>query len=441
MQTQVALLAGHLRLDLAVPAHLPLLEVIPDLVDLARRAGAAVGPDVTLVEAGGERLRSDATLAEQDVRDGALLVLRPSELPIPLTLHHDLVGAVESIVERNHDQVDAQSRRVASTAAALGGAGLLAFTLLSGAVAPVLAAALALAVATVAGLGVRRLPLTATASATVALVLWLGYAPLAGLLWGTAWALRAGGDAGVAAWSGAAGGAALAVLVLTWAAPGRREWAIVPAVLVLVGAVGAGVSRIEIGGASLALPDVVSAVVVLMVMAVAPLVSGLVQAIAVRGAGEDVEPVKVPLLASRVRTAVRCVLALDVAVLVVTLWVTPAWMARGGAGVALWGSVVLVLWARTRGERLRARHACGLLGVALVAAWGVTQGITLGVVSGGAGAVVGPAMVVVLAAAMAGAWAQATLPGGWSRRPVAIGERVLRLALPSLWLLSSGLLA
>ncbi|MFC6153857.1 EsaB/YukD family protein [Nocardioides yefusunii] len=450
----MALLAGHLRLDLAVPAHLPLLEVIPDLVALARRAGADVtgdlggdvgaemGADVTLVEVGGQRLRPDATLAEQDVRDGALLVLDAAHAPIPLTLHHDLVGAVADVVERRHVQVDDRVRRTAARAATTALGLVLALVLVAGAGGGggVLGALAALTVAVVAAVLLRRREEPTgggkeAGDTAVALVLHLVFAPVAGLLWGWTWALRAGGDPVVAGWCGAAVGGALSVLVLSWAEAGRREWALVPAVVLVVSGSAAAAGRLEVGGVSLGWADALSAVVVLCVLAVAPLVSALVQAVAVRGAPEDPRPVQMAELSVRIDSAVRCVLALDVAVMLLIACVTPIWMTRGAVGVGVWGSVVLLLWARTRGERLQVRHRWGLVGVGVLVLWGVVQWCAVG-----ATGLTTTAMTVVAGLALAGSWLATVWSSGWSRRPVAIGERLLRLALPSLWLLSSGLL-
>ncbi|TFV54845.1 type VII secretion integral membrane protein EccD [Mycobacterium sp. PS03-16] len=79
--------------DLVVPAHLPLAALLPDIV---RLAAPEVGPGRhwRLSRLCGTVLDEDAALADQDVGDGDLLVLRDAAQPLPRFDRTDLATAV-----------------------------------------------------------------------------------------------------------------------------------------------------------------------------------------------------------------------------------------------------------------------------------------------------------------------------------------------------------
>ena len=63
-----------MRSDFTLPAHVPIAELIPAVVDLTGRDDFA-GSDAHLIRASGEVLDTAATLAQCAIPDGELLIL------------------------------------------------------------------------------------------------------------------------------------------------------------------------------------------------------------------------------------------------------------------------------------------------------------------------------------------------------------------------------
>lgn len=203
-QRRVSVVCRTTRIDLSLPAHLELVAVIPEVVELVRnrvRGPAGSGPGIDVDElmggdAGGSwqlsrlaggPLAVSETLAQQRVHDGEILVLDHRPVPTPAPLFDDVLqGLTDGDVacSPTWERSDAVTAAVVTTAvAALAAAAALLRQWWSGggALTPVIAALLAaVAVAAVLGLrssaapgaahtiaGVSALAFTVLAAATV----------------------------------------------------------------------------------------------------------------------------------------------------------------------------------------------------------------------------------------------------------------------------------
>jgi type VII secretion integral membrane protein EccD len=128
---RVTVLSGTRRADLALPAVVPLVELLPALArSLGLLDAATVPGGYRVVTTDGRELSGDASLADQDVEDGDLLVVAGGADEAPSRVYDDVAEAMAEVVQRDLDPWDAASgRRIARTAAALllvlGVAGLL----------------------------------------------------------------------------------------------------------------------------------------------------------------------------------------------------------------------------------------------------------------------------------------------------------------------------
>ena len=166
-QRRVSVVCRSTRVDLSLPAHLELVAVVPEVVDLVRdhvraTAGPAPGVDVDALMGGGaggswqfSRLAGGAlsvseTLAQQRVHDGEILVLGHRPVPTPAPLFDDVLeGLTNPDVARSPawDRRDAVRAGIAAPAVlALPAAAALTrqWWGTGGATTPVVAATLAL---------------------------------------------------------------------------------------------------------------------------------------------------------------------------------------------------------------------------------------------------------------------------------------------------------
>jgi type VII secretion integral membrane protein EccD len=127
----VTVLSGTRRADLALPATVPLVELLPAL---ARSVGLLDATTATggyqVVTTDGRELSGDANLVGQGIEDGDLLVVTAGTDEAPSRVYDDAVEAMAEAVQRELSPWDTGSgRRVARTASALllvlGAAGLL----------------------------------------------------------------------------------------------------------------------------------------------------------------------------------------------------------------------------------------------------------------------------------------------------------------------------
>lgn len=138
------------RVDLVLPAEIPLVELLPGL---ARGAGildrATASGGYLVLTGGGRMLRLDLSLSEQGVDDGALLVVSSDADESVIARHDDLAEVVASLVDRGarRNLTRAAEPVGLASATALLLVALLAVVALRD---PLLVRAFALAVATVA---------------------------------------------------------------------------------------------------------------------------------------------------------------------------------------------------------------------------------------------------------------------------------------------------
>jgi type VII secretion integral membrane protein EccD len=120
---RITIRAPRRRLDLSVPAQVPLAELLPDVVARAGEAAAADRPagGWMLRRGDGASLIGDASLAHQGVRDGDVLYLVPRQMAWPEPQYDDVI---EEIAEgaRQHGQLWGSA---ATRAFALAGVGLV----------------------------------------------------------------------------------------------------------------------------------------------------------------------------------------------------------------------------------------------------------------------------------------------------------------------------
>lgn len=434
---RIVLVASDVRLDVAVPAHLPVLEVQDELVALAARAGATLVEGMALVAAGRGAIDLSATPHQQRIRHGDLWFLQPTTEPVPLRAHHDLAAAAADLVGRGRRPVDAEVRRLGLLGAAvLLGLALATLTVAEASRGAVPALWLALAPVGVLALclvGLTRHRDRTTVVACVALV--VAHAAALGVL-AAPWLGPGGLGQG-----GLAGGMVLATLLLVWMPPGTREAALLPAVIGL-GAGAPVLAGATFAGADLAGP-LVTCVPVVLGLALGPLATALLDARVVRPHQRSVGEPDVVLsgtgVADGITSAVRLLVAVEVATVVLAVVATPRFLAAGRWGVLVWLALVALLVLRARGERLAVRALTAWVGSGALLCAGVVQvpGLAGGDPWDGVLLVLVPVALACLACC-AGLLAG---PGaGLPLRPVVWADRVVRVALPSLWLLSSGLL-
>lgn len=109
---RVSVAAGDRRIDVALPAAVPVAELLPELAE----ALGAPGAGVTLATVVGRRLAPELGLAAQDVADGCILVLATGRMPPP-RIHDDPAEAMAEAVEQHVPRWPDHARRPAALAA------------------------------------------------------------------------------------------------------------------------------------------------------------------------------------------------------------------------------------------------------------------------------------------------------------------------------------
>ncbi|QZY29333.1 type VII secretion integral membrane protein EccD [Nocardioides coralli] len=223
---KVTVTSGTRRVDLVVPAAVPVAELLPEL---ARSVGLLDGPTVyggyRLVTPEGRELAPDASLTMQGVEDGVVLAVAAGVDDEPPRVYDDVVEAMTDVVERDlRPWQPAAGRRTALGAAALLLAlGAVALLIQTGAVAATAAALVALGL--LAGAVVLSRAQDEPEAAVAVAWMGSGYAAVAGLL-------LAGGDGPAGAPMAYAGaGALLAGLVALVGLGAGRPLAIPPVVV------------------------------------------------------------------------------------------------------------------------------------------------------------------------------------------------------------------
>ncbi|CAL9403582.1 hypothetical protein SUDANB6_01506 [Streptomyces sp. enrichment culture] len=92
--------APNSRIDVALPEDVPLSDVYPEILRLSGQTPEEAAPTgYNLVRRDGSVLDDGRSLAEQQVRDGELLLLRPFAESLPPAVFDDVVDAVAAAVE------------------------------------------------------------------------------------------------------------------------------------------------------------------------------------------------------------------------------------------------------------------------------------------------------------------------------------------------------
>ena len=342
------------RVDLVLPAAVPVAELVPDL---ARSVGmlepTTVHDGHRIVTAGGRELADDASLAAQGIVDGQLLAV-VTGTPGPAQLYDDVAEAMADIVQRERAPWDP----VFGRRAALATAGLLAafgaFALIMVGSVGAGASAAVLAVGLTAGAVVLA---RARRDAGAA----LGVAGAAGLYAGVAGFVLAPHGASHApsvAYAGA--GVVVTGLACLGGLCESRSLAVpsvaAGAVLMTTGTV-TGVTHIE------------PAVILTTVLTIAVMVGSFVPSLALGLTGTMSEqvssthglPVDLDRVSADVRLAHQILLAASVTAGLLLLIGAPLAVSLGPSGVALAVSCSLVVMLRTRRHHAHSQVMVGLV--------------------------------------------------------------------------------
>ncbi|MEU6353435.1 type VII secretion integral membrane protein EccD [Streptomyces sp. NPDC047072] len=97
---RVTVAAPNSRIDVALPEDVPLSDVYPEILRLSGQTPEETAPTgYNLVRRDGSVLDDGRSLAEQQIRDGELLLLRPFADSLPPAVFDDVVDAVAAAVE------------------------------------------------------------------------------------------------------------------------------------------------------------------------------------------------------------------------------------------------------------------------------------------------------------------------------------------------------
>ncbi|SDH82215.1 type VII secretion integral membrane protein EccD [Nonomuraea jiangxiensis] len=149
-QCHVTIVGPRRKADLALPADIPLPNVLPSLLRALGEVGgeSAASPGWTLQRLGGAPLDLGLSLSALGVLDGEILYLRPREAVLPPALYDDVADVVATGVRDGRGAWSAKHTRILGASGAtgllvLGGIGL-AVSGLSGLVITIVAGVLAL---------------------------------------------------------------------------------------------------------------------------------------------------------------------------------------------------------------------------------------------------------------------------------------------------------
>jgi len=116
---RVSVHAGPAVVDLALPAAVPIASLIPSIVDILDGGGAdRPGTAYRLSPLGVPALRASTTLAQNDIRDGAVLILSQSHADPPAPRHHDVAEAVAMTLDGDAQPWTKRATRLTGAVAA-----------------------------------------------------------------------------------------------------------------------------------------------------------------------------------------------------------------------------------------------------------------------------------------------------------------------------------
>ena len=101
---RVSVSAGATVVDLSLPAGVPVATLIPPIVDILEGrdtdgSGGLVGRRYHLCLPGAPALEASTTLAQNGIRDGAVLVLNQARTPPPVLRYDDVAEAVSATLD------------------------------------------------------------------------------------------------------------------------------------------------------------------------------------------------------------------------------------------------------------------------------------------------------------------------------------------------------
>lgn len=119
---RVSIYAGSAVVDVALPSQIPVAALVPPIVDLVQSRGTQSPDDLTasryqLSRPGTSALHRSMTLAQNDIRDGDVLILSHGRAPAPVARYDDPADAVSAALNAR-----TPSRTGARQAARLSGA-------------------------------------------------------------------------------------------------------------------------------------------------------------------------------------------------------------------------------------------------------------------------------------------------------------------------------
>lgn len=349
---------GHgRRLDVCLPAHVPVWEFLPEV--LRGLGGTSDAAQSCLVTAAGVRLEFAEDLGRQGVRQGDVLTVAPAAAHTPPELHDDLVQAAHARARVVVEEWTGEAAR--HTAYALGcGAVAAALMVLARGPSPgpgaILFATLCLPALVALGVTAHREGAPTWWRVAVG---WL--AP------GAAWVLGSALAPSGAAWGGYVSPAMVAVVGVLLVVTGGRD-APLYAPPPLAAAVWTAAALL---GEQIQVPPWQ---VVLVALVVGVLVSGVVPGAVVeltvtRGQSALQTHVDLDRLDADLVLAHRIVLAWSLTGTLTLLCVVPYAVHAGAAATTAVLLVVLVRWLRTRRQRSWALSLAGVGGAALSLGW------------------------------------------------------------------------
>lgn len=186
---RVSVHAGTVVVDLALPAALPVATLIPSIIDILDSVHPFAAPAATryqLSRPGSAALPASTTLAQNDIRDGTVLILSQSAAVIPAPRWDDLATAVAATLDTASPTWSRQAARLtgAVTAGCITVIGCLVIVrnpLSTNALSTSVVAATAASVALSAAVFAQRAYRDQVASLTLSLVA-TAFAAVAGLL-------------------------------------------------------------------------------------------------------------------------------------------------------------------------------------------------------------------------------------------------------------------
>jgi type VII secretion integral membrane protein EccD len=434
---RVSVLSGDRRYDVALPAVVPVAELLPEVI----RAVGALDPQTVhggyfLVTAEGRRLSGEAGLTLQGVEDGAVLTVARGVDDKPPRVYDDIVEAMADVVEsemRPWEPAAGRATALSGAAVVLGlGAlslGLERADLVAGAVAAVVALVLAAAAVVVSRVKQE------TQAALVLAWAAIGYAVVAGAT------LPPEGPF-LAMPASFAGLGAVVAGVIGLAGLAERRTLMVPAVAVggIAAVAGGLVSVTDLPAAGVFVTALVLTVVAgstLPWVALGATGTRVDQAHSAADLTADPADIDNDAVRTDARAGHELLLAITATVGLLVVLVAPLAVGLGVAGTLLAVAAALVLMLRTRQYRVGTEVAVGLVsGLAGL----VAVALSVLVLQPGWR----PVLAVLLAVIAAAVLVLTLVPSGPSVRRGRLGdvaEVVALVALLPLWVVATGLFA